>query len=491
MHDDRNYMEEAGKYAARKAGKAAGRIGARIVRKIGKKLKPLIEKAVIATGKFILGLIIKTAPIWGPVLLLFLLIWFAYSAIYAIPRQAAEEAMIGLASTKDRIAAFFAFSEDDEFIEENEDLFDRYEEVADTWREVLLEWLKEEKGTSEELIEQAIEQAEVHALPWSILAATDRLTNDPYVRGGKDIEIDPEGTEKDLRPLFDWMDYIEVQERESCNCWTETDEEGNSVEVCEVELEIDEIPRIYLVQADTIEGTFIYHYEEVVEIIERESDKCGTLTTTITKMELVEVEQPKEYYLPYYQYLHSRGIDNDMDIELVLELVPIFDFNYHVHLQTKLNFGNIEYIEGMNGWSWVTLSSRVTSYFGKRWGRDHAGIDIGGLKAGIAGDLIFAMEDGTITTAINNCAQKGKIGDRCGGGYGNYVIVSHGDGLESRYGHLHYVYTKEGEEIKKGDLIGTMGTSGSSTGVHLHFEIRLNGIAHDPMNYFPFLMMVN
>ena len=69
------------------------------------------------------------------------------------------------------------------------------------------------------------------------------------------------------------------------------------------------------------------------------------------------------------------------------------------------------------------------------------------------------------------------------GGYGNCVIINHGNGISTLYGHGQKILTEVGKEVKKGDLILEVGSTGNSTGPHLHFEVRINGSCVDPMPY--------
>ena len=112
---------------------------------------------------------------------------------------------------------------------------------------------------------------------------------------------------------------------------------------------------------------------------------------------------------------------------------------------------------------------RVTSEYGPRWGRMHAGIDIGGAL----GAAITAAESGRVDYA-------GWIG-----GYGNTIIVDHGGGMTTLYGHMHGVAVSAGQTVSIGQLLGYVGNSGFSQGPHLHFEVRIGGAPVNPRQYLP------
>lgn len=120
---------------------------------------------------------------------------------------------------------------------------------------------------------------------------------------------------------------------------------------------------------------------------------------------------------------------------------------------------------------------------GWRWGAYHAGIDI--YSDNIRGAKICAAADGTVIRAVNGCPHDyGKNGScGCGGGYGNYCIIDHGNGYWTLYGHSEGITVSVGQTVKQGDVLGTVGSTGYSTGPHLHFEVRINGVAVDPTNY--------
>ena len=113
------------------------------------------------------------------------------------------------------------------------------------------------------------------------------------------------------------------------------------------------------------------------------------------------------------------------------------------------------------------LSGTVTSGFGYRWGRMHEGIDV----AVPEGTPVRSAKGGTVILASYY------------GGYGNYICVDHGGGLSTCYAHLSGYASSTGQRVSRGQVIGYSGNTGSSTGPHLHFEVRINGAAQDPMAY--------
>lgn len=115
------------------------------------------------------------------------------------------------------------------------------------------------------------------------------------------------------------------------------------------------------------------------------------------------------------------------------------------------------------------ISGTVTSRFGSRWGRSHKGIDIGAAK----GTPIKAVASGTVTVAQYGYS----------GGYGNYVMISHGNGIQTLYGHCNSLNVKAGQSVSQGQVIAFVGNTGNSYGNHLHLEIRVNGVAQNPQNY--------
>ncbi len=115
----------------------------------------------------------------------------------------------------------------------------------------------------------------------------------------------------------------------------------------------------------------------------------------------------------------------------------------------------------------MPTNGTLTSKFGSRWGRNHQGIDV----AAKTGTPIYAADNGVVTEAKNK-----------NNGYGNFISIDHGNGYVTYYAHCSELLVSDGDVVAKGDLIGRVGNTGRSTGPHLHFEIRENGTAKDPLS---------
>lgn len=130
--------------------------------------------------------------------------------------------------------------------------------------------------------------------------------------------------------------------------------------------------------------------------------------------------------------------------------------------------------EGFYIWPSVA-SDYVTSFFGTRLHpilgiyKTHSGIDIG---AGY-GTAVWAAADGMVTIAAYDA-----------GGYGNYIIIDHGNGNKTLYAHMSQLIVGVGQTVTQGQSIGLVGSTGMSTGPHLHFEVYVGGTRVNPLLYF-------
>ena len=155
-------------------------------------------------------------------------------------------------------------------------------------------------------------------------------------------------------------------------------------------------------------------------------------------------------------------------------VIPGGKKTYYVSSQSSNNISAVSIIKNLlrpqnlrptasNKLTWPTVGARITQYFSWR----HYAIDI----ANKMGTPVYATDAGVVEVA------------GWGRGYGNQVVIDHGGGRKSRYAHLSKFYVSKGEVVKKGEAIAAMGSTGYSTGPHLHFEYIINGIKYNPLNY--------
>lgn len=145
------------------------------------------------------------------------------------------------------------------------------------------------------------------------------------------------------------------------------------------------------------------------------------------------------------------------------------------------NAGSMNSNVSASGWAWPMPYDGVylTSYYGYRYHpldgdwRYHSGIDVS--MSGAYGKNIVATRAGTVILS--------SLESESGTGYGNYIIIDHGDGYTSLYGHCSALLVSQGQRVSRGQIIARVGSTGWSTGPHLHFEVRYNGETVDPLDY--------
>jgi len=140
----------------------------------------------------------------------------------------------------------------------------------------------------------------------------------------------------------------------------------------------------------------------------------------------------------------------------------------------------IKNVPSESGFLWPLAANinTLSSFYGNRkdpfTGKpdNHTGIDV----PAASGTPIYAAKSGVVVTSIKGSGSYWS--------YGNYVLVSHSDGTSTLYAHMSRRNVSKGQVVKQGDVVGYVGTTGNSTGNHLHFEVRVNGSRTDPLNYF-------
>ena len=146
-----------------------------------------------------------------------------------------------------------------------------------------------------------------------------------------------------------------------------------------------------------------------------------------------------------------------------VEFLPVPDTSYLQSLIKEVTELGIEFIRPVDG-GYVCC---------ELWGyKGHVGTDY--MPENGHGSDIFAVADGTVVKVKNGNT-----------GYGKYIVLDHGDSVHTVYAHCRDLFVKVGDEVKSGDVIASVGSTGNSTGTHLHFELRYKGFYLDPEKYLP------
>ncbi len=177
------------------------------------------------------------------------------------------------------------------------------------------------------------------------------------------------------------------------------------------------------------------------------------------------------------QNYSSQLTEEEKELNEKIEAYKQEEISLENQILAAINWGDklaIHYTGGLMIWPVGKEGTYITSGYGNRLHpiqgvyKYHSGIDIGNAGYGAP---VIAATDGVVTFA-------GVMG-----GYGNCVMINHGDGIVTLYGHGQEILTTLGTEVSKGDVIMLVGSTGNSTGPHLHFEVRKNGIIQDPIPY--------
>ena len=210
--------------------------------------------------------------------------------------------------------------------------------------------------------------------------------------------------------------------------------------------------KFYAIAVSDEEKKYVATYDEAEEVVEGLKDKNSN-----NKDKLSIIEK--------YETKLEEFTDTDQCIEDLYEKKVVQ--KSYVVAATGVNTSTTKVELGIS--LIRPVSGVVTSRFGARWGRSHKGTDIGAPQ----GTTIVAAASGTV--AVSQYGYNG--------GYGNYVIINHGNGVQTLYGHCTSLFVDPGEYVSQGQPIASVGSTGNSTGNHLHLEIRVDGIAQDPQNY--------
>ncbi len=199
--------------------------------------------------------------------------------------------------------------------------------------------------------------------------------------------------------------------------------------------------------------------EKVVESQEIQYDTDYELDDNM-RAGIIQTISPGKNGLKNVTFLVTKVNGKWMEEEMVNEEILQQPVKAKARKGTKVILG-----EGTGKFAWPVLSSSISSGFGYRWGKLHKGVDLTGNKS------IMSSDNGKVEYV-------GYKSD-----YGNHVIINHLNGYKTLYGHLSSYSVKVGQIVEKGEKIGIMGSTGDSTGTHLHFEVIKNGTVENPLKY--------
>lgn len=195
-----------------------------------------------------------------------------------------------------------------------------------------------------------------------------------------------------------------------------------------------------------------------------------------------EAQAASDKFNSEYDY-YSSVIDNfeyrqsQLKNEKAANREEIEEYEKQIQREIMLAQQNSNQTYQQGDWLWPvdTRFHYITTYFGyDSWrGGQHNAIDIG--DGGINGTNIYASKSGVVITAKDTYIP--------GYSYGKYIVIDHGDGYSTLYAHCSAIYVTVGQSVNRGDVIGAVGSTGWSTGPHLHFAVNVNGVPQEPFNY--------
>jgi murein DD-endopeptidase MepM/ murein hydrolase activator NlpD len=215
--------------------------------------------------------------------------------------------------------------------------------------------------------------------------------------------------------------------------------------------------KFYAIAVDNEEKLYVSTFSEAEDVVNQLKEKNSNNVDNLSIIEKYSVELSE-------LTLTEDAVSSLYEEKKVVSKVTISSKNTSIATaasKTGPSMGGITF-------AYPVSSPNISSRFGQRWGRSHKGVDF----AASIGTNIYASASGTVTYAGWNS-----------GGYGYLVIISHGNGVQTYYGHCSSILCSVGQTVSQGSLIAKVGSTGNSTGPHCHFETRLNGTAYNPELY--------
>jgi murein DD-endopeptidase MepM/ murein hydrolase activator NlpD len=220
----------------------------------------------------------------------------------------------------------------------------------------------------------------------------------------------------------------------------------------------------------------LQHVGQTLERVERFDQKLRAITLLSDpqrNLAMGPTEQPPLGASGDNQFVRSKDAEGPQALAAKLDKLSAEATRQEQSLQElqayfqdqKSMLASVPSVWPTRGWVTSDFGSRLDPYTSERV--MHAGLDI----AGPHGKEVLAPSDGTV------------VFSGLEGGYGNVLVIDHGYGIKTRFGHLASIKVKAGERVKRGDIIAALGNTGRSTGPHLHYEVRVNGIAQNPRKF--------
>ena len=208
--------------------------------------------------------------------------------------------------------------------------------------------------------------------------------------------------------------------------------------------------KYYAILENSEEKYYVSNYEQCEQVISELKEKNSQNKDTVT-------------YILKYETELKDFTDTGTIVAALYKETPVVKTNQKIN-----TIKNVDYSKTSLGITLINpVNGTITSRFGRRSGGIHTGLDI----ANSSGTPIKAAASGTIIYAGYK------------GSYGRMLVIDHGNGVQTYYAHCSKLYVSTGTYVNQGDVIAAVGSTGNSTGPHLHLEVRVNGVAKNPQNY--------
>lgn len=335
-----------------------------------------------------------------------------------------------------------------------------------------------------------------------VFAETSAEYRDKINEANKQIQMLDGEIDKGLQEVEDINSQISTVQNEINTLTSELTELQNSIKVKEKELEDkkqlleDRMVAMYMAGETTyldvlLSGgflDFVSNYYLVTQIVEYDTNLINEveqikITLENEKAQVETKKQEKQEKQDYLKRLKSEKQSSVNKLTTEQKELQTKVDSWDVKMKEleeaerkAASSGNSNYAYDGGTLQWPVPASRtISSNYGYRLHpiyktyRLHSGVDI----AASSGTSIVAAEDGTVLLSSYGY----------NGGYGNYIIINHGNGLTTRYAHCSSLSVSVGQKVSRGQVIAAVGSTGDSTGPHLHFEVRINGTSNNPLNY--------